>query len=867
MVPRKKLELKSDAVPSIFPNVPKYLTRDNPVHRKDPEERRNAHIEYQNQKYSQWLLDDKILNVDHILNNKSKYNHSDWMIKNNKDKLYFMKIDFNECPSLSRVLVIDKDLHVSIIADSINIEARQFYWILGSKLICDTYSKLENLLTAVNNLEGKDVSIKEKINHIQGIIKECSEHCDESRMKVGLNFINEQLKLLISSQLRYSVDTLVFACSFFYSFPAAYRFLRDMEIIVLPHPSYLKTYNLSNINSDVNGPLKKYLQIKCDSLEPHEKLVCLLLDEIYVKPRLTYKGNKVVGMAKNSVDLTSATTVQTFMMKSLLSKQKDVVALIPVKNLDANFLHQLTLKILNVLHETGYEVVAIISDNARVNVKCLKLLCNDSVIHPYIVNPCDDQKKCFLLFDTVHLLKNLRNNWLNEKDSTFIYPSMSDSTVQQSKFQDVRKIYQGQKLNLVKHAPGLSYRVCYPNSFERQNVSYVVALFDDKTIAAMSTIQGSEGTKEWLQIIKNWWTIVNVKHPKKGTHLRDNYAEPIRNMEQENIQYLYSFCSWLKRWNDIVIMDAPKNCGKLSKETFSALLHTTETLLQLCMYLLNDLKLHYVLLGAFQTDDLEQRFGKYRQMSGSNYNVSVQQIIESERKLKVTNILKLACRQAGNLNVSEMLSDINAASEQDISDELLWSTEYEDVINDSEDIEVDSSTLEVIIFLAGYVSFKVSMKCECSICKTTLITNSDLICELHPEVRYLKHLNRGGLKYPSSVSIEIGTQVYKIFQLLVSDRYNTLFLHSKSPKSLTKTLVLEAMKPTYSDIKCECGKKLTELAEQCINIWVNIFLNNYTKIQTNVCVEESATKRSQKDWPTAGTSGKRTRKAAIFMDI
>lgn len=335
-------------------------------------------------------------------------------------------------------------------------------------------------------------------------------------------------------------------------------------------------------------------------------------------------------------------------------------------------------------------------------------------------------------------------------------------------------------------------------------------------------------------------------------------------MEQENIKFLSAFCSWLKCWDDIVVIDRPKSCGKLSRQTFSALLHTTETLIKLCEYLLKDLKLHYVMLGVFQTDDLEQRFGKYRQMSGCNYNVSVQQIIESERKIKVTNLLKLKSRQVEALNVSEMINDINTASENvHGSDDFLLPVDYDDFINYSDEIEIDSSTLEIIIFLAGYVGFKVCVKCDCQFCKTLLLTNSDLSYELPPETRYLNLLNRGGLKYPSDTSIYLGIQAYKTFQVLVSEKFRNTFLISKQPKFAVKFLTLQTMQLNDSTIVCECGKTLNKLIGQCMNIWANIFLNNYAKIQTNMCVEESVSKRNCND--AGDNPKKRARKAAIFM--
>jgi hypothetical protein len=44
--------------------------------------------------------------------------------------------------------------------------------------------------------------------------------------------------------------------------------------------------------------------------------------------------------------------------------------------------------------------------------------------------------------------------------------------------------------------------------------------------------------KEFIQIIHNWCSPVNVKHPDKGKHLRDFHANTIQNMPQENINYL-----------------------------------------------------------------------------------------------------------------------------------------------------------------------------------------------------------------------------------------------------------------------------------------------------------------------------------------
>jgi len=56
--------------------------------------------------------------------------------------------------------------------------------------------------------------------------------------------------------------------------------------------------------------------------------------------------------------------------------------------------------------------------------------------------------------------------------------------------------------------------------------------------------------------------------------------------------------------------------------------------------LIVDLKVSYVLTGKFRTDNIECRFGQYRQLSGANFHVSVQEIKKSEKKLKIIRILQ-----------------------------------------------------------------------------------------------------------------------------------------------------------------------------------------------------------------------------------
>ena len=163
---------------------------------------------------------------------------------------------------------------------------------------------------------------------------------------------------------------------------------------------------------------------------------------------------------------------------------------------------------------------------------------------------------------------------------------------------------------------------------QRQNVLLAVKFFDEKMIAALNIQNNDEvnGTAEFMFIILKWWKIMNVRTPNTGYHLQDPFRNPITSMECNNVQYLLKFSSFLSAWESLVLpTSSDSKAGKLTKDTFVALKHTTDAIIEIIRHMFHTYpNKKYLLLGKFQTDNLEGRFGKYRFMSGCNYHVSVQ---------------------------------------------------------------------------------------------------------------------------------------------------------------------------------------------------------------------------------------------------
>ena len=171
---------------------------------------------------------------------------------------------------------------------------------------------------------------------LQSLISSLKLNGDGEKKCTVLQFIYEQLALLYAVQKRYSPRYLLLAFRFFLCVSrSAYQLLRD-TCLTLPHISYLRQLSscFTQNSTTLSGESAQcvYLKQKCNVLADHERLCVLMMDEIDVSQKIAYKGGSLHGFATN-VDNVEASTVQAFLVSSLYSKNKDVVALQPVKKL------------------------------------------------------------------------------------------------------------------------------------------------------------------------------------------------------------------------------------------------------------------------------------------------------------------------------------------------------------------------------------------------------------------------------------------------------------------------------------------------------------------------------------------------------
>ena len=77
------------------------------------------------------------------------------------------------------------------------------------------------------------------------------------------------------------------------------------------------------------------------------------------------------------------------------------------------------------------------------------------------------------LFDSVHILKCIRNNWINLKnfERTFTFPGFNDyNEIFCASFVELEHIYEMEKSLTIKQAYRVSWKALHQHSIERQNV-------------------------------------------------------------------------------------------------------------------------------------------------------------------------------------------------------------------------------------------------------------------------------------------------------------------------------------------------------------------------------------------------------------
>ena len=278
----------------------------------------------------------------------------------------------------------------------------------------------------------------------------------------------------------------------------------------------------------------------------------ILLGEMYLQQEVQYDGRELTGCT-NLLQLYKS--ILCFMVVSLKQSTPYILKDIPLTKIDHHIVQNGILDCLKVLNEALFNTRAVISDNHPTNVSAFKHLKERypcSLRENSMISPSNPDRHLYLLFDSVHLMKNIRNNLIAK--GFFQIPGLSTSLmdsffdvvpgfIKWSVFHRIHERDLEMQCHLRK-APKISEQVLHPGN-NKQSVTHALAIFD-LTIAAIHQYFPEEITSSsFLNLIYIWWLVLNARerfHPIiVGNALVSN---------DEKINFLQKMSNWLSQWRD-----------------------------------------------------------------------------------------------------------------------------------------------------------------------------------------------------------------------------------------------------------------------------------------------------------------------------
>lgn len=245
-------------------------------------------------------------------------------------------------------------------------------------------------------------------------------------------------------------------------------------------------------------------------------------------------------------------------------------------------------------------------------------------------------------------------------------------------------------------------------------------------------------------------------------------------------------------------------------------------------------QVEFLLLGKFQTDALEGRFSKYRRLSGTNYFISVQQIFESEKKIRLRNIIenfketvvfKNTCKTFRSMLECDIQTYIHVLNSNYLTD-----SKYDK---------------EVSLYVCGYAANSVirRMSPYCNNCEQLLVDADN--CPNDNDDGYFSSLQNGGLKYPT-VNLEIILfHMQSIISNICSNEIKTKFLVDYDQKSILvnmtyNSIIKENAQIVFLNLNCACGRDSMDIYIQVMSCFANILLKNLAQNINDECHKKVA---------------------------
>ena len=341
----------------------------------------------------------------------------------------------------------------------------------------------------------------------------------------------------------YSPETIMRDFDYYAHSRSMYRKLR--KDLKLPSERTLQT--LTSKVSKVSD--KIFVKSVFANVTGRQKKCVILIDEIYIKKMMLYHGGSLYGKAVNNPELMT-NSVLTIIVKYLFGGPSFVFKMLPVAKMAASFLYQQVQDTLEMIREAGGDIESVICDGNRTNQKFFKMF-------PTVPQkPWLTTDGIFLLYDYVHLIKSIRNNWLTETDGKLKY--LKEGEWKTAKWEHLIELYEQEPLadlndSGTRGLSKLTEVAVKPKPIERQKVDTCLGVFCDETAAAlsvhpsMSTNPEVKDTANFIRIITDMWSILNVRSINKDVRHNNPLEAVIESPDDPRLHRLLQMADMFQK--------------------------------------------------------------------------------------------------------------------------------------------------------------------------------------------------------------------------------------------------------------------------------------------------------------------------------
>lgn len=440
----------------------------------------------------------------------------------------------------------------------------------------------------------------------------------------SLTFPSTDSKLLCAMQLRnkkapWTKEEKQFSCSFYFNSPAGYKYFKRSNI-VLPALSTIKRWNnKSSFLPGFNKLIFKQLKCKGQEMEPHEKLVLVCFDEMSIQEKLEF--NDALDVIEGVEDLGSwgrtkqhAKKALVIMARGLISSWKLQLGYFLTKTgVSKEIMHEILVYTIKELKKTGFLPKLVVCDQSSINVALLKHI-GVTVDRPSVEI---ENNSVFFMYDTPHLIKNIRNNLLNGN-----YILKNGETV---KFSIIEQAYNIDKsARLARYMPKLTDNHLYPGPFQKMSCFLAFQVLSNTVWAAISnyiskkliTDESACATADFIKAVNDLLDVLNSKFPKHYNPLKCAFINSIHQAHiLENAKEIFSNIRKISHKPDKKISRPP---------VFDGILLTINSLILLYEHLktFDYTKDQDFLTYRLNQDCLEFFFSVIRRKGGCNTNPS-----------------------------------------------------------------------------------------------------------------------------------------------------------------------------------------------------------------------------------------------------